>query len=84
MNKRGTSLMVVLMFAVLLYFFGLAIGSPLNSVVQNARTSMACSTNFANLDFGTQATCTMTDLYSPFFVAIIFGLGGVLIGVKLQ
>jgi hypothetical protein len=79
MNKRG-SIGYAVMFAVLLFFFALAIGTAMNSSVQGVRVSMGCTKIFSTLDFGSQATCTMMDIYSPFFVAIIFGLIGMIIG----
>lgn len=79
MNKRG-SMGYAIMLGILLFFFGLAIAPSLNSIIQGVRASEGCTTVFSTLDFGTQATCTMQDIYSSFYVAVIFGLIGMIIG----
>jgi len=83
-NKRGASVFVVLMFVMLLIFFAIAIASALNTGVQAPRTNMNCETNFTNLDYGSKIVCKVTDLYSPLFVALIIGIGGTLIAIKLS
>ena len=83
-GKRGATIMVVAMFAFLLFFFGFSIASSLNSGVQSIRTNMACATNFTTMSYGNQVTCTITDLYSPLFVALILGIGGILIAIKVM
>ena len=82
-NNKGASVGVVLMFALLLFFFGIALASPMNTAVQTVRTNLNCSGNFTNLDYGNKGVCAMSDLYSPLFIAILLGLGGTLIGIKL-
>ncbi|MGA2130646.1 MAG: hypothetical protein ABSG05_03495 [Candidatus Pacearchaeota archaeon] len=83
MNNKGASIFVVFMFAMLLFAFGLAIASGLNSAVQSVRTTWGCTTNFTTMDYGNQVGCTVSDLYSPLFVAIIFGIAGSLIAIKI-
>ena len=82
-DKKGASIMVVFMFAVLLFFFAFAIASSFTSAIQSVRTNMACATNFTIMDYGNKATCTITDLYAPLFISLIIGLGGTLVAIKL-
>lgn len=78
MNKQGNTFIVVLMMALLFFFIGLAIAAPLNEVVQEQRDNANCS--LTNLTIYQQGGCVIMDLYSPYFIGIIFALGGALIG----
>lgn len=75
--------MVVFMFAVLLFFFAFTIASSFTSAVQTVRTGMACTANFSIMDYGSKTVCVMSDLYSPIFIAIIIGVAGALIAIKI-
>ena len=79
-------MLVAFMFVVLLIIFAFAIASSFNYGVQANRNSMGCNStaNFTSMDYGHKVTCTITDLYSPFYIALILGIAGTIIAIKLN
>jgi len=82
MNKLGQVGFLSLMLAIVFFLLGLALAPPLNDVVQGDGVRGANGYDCANVSISSQdkALCTQTDLIPPFFVAIILGLGGMLLG----
>jgi ABC-type sugar transport system substrate-binding protein len=83
MNKRGTSFFLILMLAVIFFLLGLALASPLNAVVQESRTTAALNCTNSSIDSYKKGACVITDLYSPYFVGILFGIAGAILGARI-
>lgn len=78
-NKKGFTLIYAMMLGVILFFFGLAIASPLKDVTQSVMgdSALNCSTTDNTWN---KAICTEIDLFLPLFVGLLFGLAGFIIG----
>jgi len=83
MNKNGSSFFLVLMLAVIFFVLGLALSTPLNQVVQESRTSALMNCTNTSIDSYQKGACIITDLYSPYFVGILFGIAGAILGAKI-
>ena len=83
LNNRGQAMFVSLMLGVIFFIMGLALASPLNSVVSESLLQLNCTTNYltnSSIDNQTKAICTQIDMFLPLFIGTLFGLGGALIG----
>jgi len=83
MDKKGSSIFFILMMGVVFFLLGLALTPALVSI-----TSEATNTGYFNCSAGnesllnqqTKAVCTSLDIQQFLFIAVIFGLAGLLIG----
>jgi hypothetical protein len=80
LNKKGTGLIITLMLATLFFFFGLAVAPALVEIAGEQMTALSCDT--ATNSF-TKGTCVLIDLMAPYFVGVIFALGGAVITARL-
>ena len=82
MNKRGQVGFYSLMVAICIFILALALAFPLNEVIQGDKVRGAEGYDCANESISKEykALCTQTDLISPLFIAVILGIGGILLG----
>ena len=83
MNKRGSTIFVVLMLGFVFFILGMALAPALKDVTKEARDDplLNCSTT---TDAQTKAVCTSIDI-QQFYVGIIFGLAAMLLaGVAIR
>ncbi len=78
MNKKGSTIFVMLMLGFLFFILGMALAPALKDITSEARSDhlLNCSTT---TDAQTKAVCTSIDI-QQFYVGIIFGLAGMVIG----
>jgi len=78
MNKRGATILLVLMLGVLFFLVGMALAPALNETTAEARadTGLNCSTT---TDSQTKAICTSIDI-QQLYIGLIFGLAGLVMG----
>lgn len=79
-NKRGSSIFVILMLAVVLFLLGMALATPLKEVVSESMNSDELNCSNPSISNQNKAVCTSLDLFNPVFIGFIFGLGGAVIG----
>ena len=76
MNKKGSAFFVYMMMGVLFFVLGMALAPALTDTSNEARTELNCSiTNDSNY----KAVCYQIDSMSPFYVGILFSLGGLIL-----
>ena len=84
MNKRGNlSLFVILMIGVVCFFLAINLAYPFSQIIGIARantnttagieTGLNCSTATT---YQEKANCVAVDLFTPLFIGVIAGLGG--------
>ena len=75
MNKKGFTLFLSLMIAIVLFVLGMALAPGTNEIVNDSMDSplLNCSTT---TDQQTKAICTQTDMFKPLLTGMIFGLAG--------
>lgn len=81
MNKKGVAILVYFMLGIMFFLVGLALSAPLQEVVGGDNVMGADGLNCSNPSISNQdkAVCTSVDVIPPIYIAILFGLGGMLI-----
>ena len=81
MKKKAQLGFFSLMMAIVFFALGLALAPALNDVIQDDNVRGVDGYDCANesLDYQYEVYCTQTDLISPFFIGIVFGLAGMLL-----
>lgn len=81
MNKKAqANIFVALMLGILFFLVGLAVAPALTEVSDEARSSSNLDCANSSISDQDKAICVQVDVMTPFFVGIIFGLAGLLIG----
>ena len=81
-NKKGQfAPFFLFMIGIIILIIAFSLASPLIKSSNTARSGMDC--NNESLSTGQKITCTVTDITSPFVVAVLLGLGGLALGSKL-
>lgn len=83
MDKKGTSFFLVLMMAIIFFILGVALAQPLSETVQESRTTSELNCSNSSIGSVKKASCVITDLYAPYFIGVIFGLAGAVLGAKI-
>jgi hypothetical protein len=78
MDKIGSTYILAFMLAVVFFFLGLALASPLTEITKENLGNMNCSDT--SIDYQTKTGCVVIDMFAPLFVATLFGLGGFVLG----
>lgn len=73
MNKKGQSLGLSIMGAILIILVGLMSVNFLMTEVTNARVNLACS-DVDNIEDGNKLLCLVHDLVIPYWIWIIFAI----------
>lgn len=84
MNKKASTIFIVLMLGILCFVLGLALANPLKEVIieQTDSTFLNCTTT---VDQQTKAVCVSLDMMLPLVTGTIFALAGMLLaGVALR
>lgn len=81
-NKRGQTVFLSLMLAITFFIIGLMIAPAISNSVTNGRSNMDCSNT--SIDTSQKINCTTYDLVLPYTIAVIFGLGGGLLGAVIR
>jgi len=78
MNKKAqVSIFVYFMIGILCFVLGMALAPSLTQVSHESYISMNCSNStISNQD---KANCYQIDTFPPFYIGIIFGLGGIIL-----
>lgn len=79
MNNKGMAAFVMLMLGVTFFILGLALANPLKLVIVEASTTaeLNCTTPPSYYE---QTVCTAMDFIHPFYIGLIFGFAGIVIG----
>lgn len=78
--KAQTGSFFTLMIAIVMFIIGFNLGSALVTNNSAVMTSLGCSSSPATW---LHITCTVVDIIAPFFMAILLGLSGLIIGAKV-
>lgn len=82
-GKQG-AFFLALMLGVTFFLLALALSAPLNDVVQEARTSSELNCTNTSIEDVKKGTCVLTDVYTPYFAGILFGLAGAVLGALVR
>jgi len=83
LNKRGqTGFFYLIMIGITMFIIGFALANVLVTNNTQVRTNLDCGNE--SIDTSQQVTCTMVDIVAPWFIGLIFGLGGLALGAKIQ
>lgn len=82
MNDKGQAALVGLMIGVIIMFLGFAFINPMKDVITEVRAADQLDCGNSSISDGTKATCLAVDLYLPYFIVVIFGVGGAYITAK--
>ena len=80
MNKRGSTLFIMLSLGTLFFFLGLALAPALNEAIQESRNTVELNCSNTTISNQDRAVCTQIDMFTPLFTGVIFGLAGILLG----
>ncbi len=76
MNNKGVAAFYYFMMAILFFWLGLALAPALTDTTNEAQNELDCSnSSISNQD---KSVCYQVDSISPIYIAVIFGLGGIL------
>lgn len=77
MNKKGSPAFVYFMIGILLFLLGLALAPALTTTSSEAQTQLDCTnSSISNQD---KAVCYQMDTFSPLWIGVLFGLGGIIL-----
>ena len=82
MNKKGQRLILGVMFFVMAFIVAVLFTSPLKEMVDIARDSEHLDCDASNVTTGTSLTCVAVDLFLPFFIIAIIGVGATMLTSK--
>ena len=68
------------MVGMILFFVGLALAPVLQDVTNENTHNEQLNCSAENLTKEDQSACTSMDLFNPYFIGIVFGIAGLLIG----
>jgi uncharacterized protein (UPF0333 family) len=83
MNKKGSAnVLVSLMIGIVIFFLAINLAYPLSQVVKESRgeTQMNCSNA---ITYQEKANCLAVDIFLPFFIGILMGVGGFYLSWRL-
>ena len=78
MNKKGQTMMLSILFAVVLFVMGIMVINFIRPEVLTAKVAMSCS-DVANISDGTKLTCLLIDGVVPYFIVLVLSISGGLI-----
>lgn len=80
-SSKGSAVLVYFMVGVLFFVIGLSLATPLTKVVTSNGVMGVNGLNCSNVNITNyyKGVCMSVDVLSPIFIAIIFGLAGILI-----
>lgn len=79
-NKRGSTIFILLMMGVVFFWMGLALAKPLGDVVTENTTNSVLDCGNSSISNQAKAVCTSIEAIQPFFIGLVFGLAGLLLG----
>jgi hypothetical protein len=77
MNKKGLTFFYLFMIGTVCFILGLALAYPLTQTSSESQEELDCSNS--SISNQNKAVCYQMDSITPFFVATIFGLAGVIL-----
>lgn len=77
MNNKGSIAILFFMVAVLFFVLAMALAPSLTETSRDAYDDLNC-TNSTITD-STKTTCYQIDTFSPLYVGVILGLGGIIL-----
>lgn len=81
-NKHGQAIFLSFMLAVTFFFIGLMIAPVISSSADIGRSAMDCTNS--SIATSQKVSCTLIDLVTPYTVATIFALAGLLVGALVK
>lgn len=81
MNRKGQTLFLSILIAVMIFAFGMLVLNFLLPDVDTARTALNCTN--ATISDGNKIACLGTDGVVPYFIILIISTGGGLVLSKL-
>lgn len=80
-NKKGVAILVYFMIGILFFLLALALSGPLQEVVDSDNVMGTDGLNCSNTTISDQdkANCMSVDVMPPIYIAIILGLGAMLV-----
>ena len=81
MNKRGVAVLVYFMLGVVFFLVGLGLSQPLNEIIGGDDVMGSNGLDCANESISNQdkANCKGVEIIHPVYIAVILGLGAMLI-----
>ena len=81
MNKKGVALLVYFMMGVVFFILGLALAGVSTDIVNDDKVMGADGLDCSNESISNQdkATCRSVEIQFPIYIAVIFGLAGMLL-----
>jgi len=80
MNKKGIVALYMLMLGTIFFVLGMALAPALKDTIYESTTDPILGCHNATITNQNQAICTSLEVMSPFFIGLIFGLSGVILG----
>ena len=74
MEKKGQTVMLSILFALVIFVFGMLFLNYLKSDFTTARTALDC-TNVSITD-GTKTTCLLVDTSVPYWILLVISISG--------
>ena len=78
-NKKG-QIMLSVLFAIVIFIFGMLFYNFIKGEVDNTRTDLTCSSS-ATISDGTKLTCLIVDGVIPYFIILVVSLS---LGIVLE
>lgn len=78
MNRKGQTMMLSILFAVVLFVMGIMVINFIRPEVLTAKVAMSCS-DVANISDGTKLTCLLIGGVVPYFIVLVLSISGGLI-----
>ena len=81
MNKKGVAVLVYFMLGVVFFLVGLGLSQPLNEIIGGDDVMGSNGLDCANESISNQdkANCKGVEIIHPVYIAVILGLGAMLI-----
>jgi len=77
-NRKGQTMMLSILFAVVLFVMGIMVINFIRPEVLTAKVAMSCS-DVANISDGTKLTCLLIGGVVPYFIVLVLSISGGLI-----
>lgn len=81
MNKKGMAAFYFFMIGIIFFLLGLALAPALSDVINGngVRGSDGLDCNNVSISNQDKAICYQTDAIPPLFIAVVFGLGSIIL-----
>jgi len=78
-NNKGSAIFVYFMIGIVLFVLALALAPVLTDTTDEARSTSLLNCSDSSISNQDKAVCYQLDSIPPFYLAILFGLGGLVL-----